>query len=239
MIQSQKDQTPGPQADHPSIFPSSSFIHTQSPGRKAEQRAALCHGKGQQVGNHCLAVGPGTTSSPSLVQSPDPESRLFWMRLTKVPTPPHESKSPGKPLQNANTQTSCRDSFLIGLSINTFLKFSPGDHCGERGQKEAPWLDDPKTGWLLTMTECLRKPVNPREAPGLREMKGWEWLKKGPKPHQTLGVGLLNPNFTRPAVWRRPGLHRGPAGRPFIWRKISSRCLPTSFADPGNWSFSF
>ena len=50
------------------------------------------------------------------------------------------------------------------------------------------------------MTECLRKPENPREAPGLREMKGWESLEKGLRPHQTLGVGLLNPNFTRPAV---------------------------------------
>lgn len=45
---------------------------------------------------------------------------FFWMRLTKVPTPPHEIKSPGKLLQNANTRTSCRDSFLIGLSIDTF-----------------------------------------------------------------------------------------------------------------------
>lgn len=83
-IQPQKDQTPGSQADHPSIFPSSSFIHRQSPGRKAEQRAAPCHGKGQQVRKPLpCCVGRDNFISFSSPRSPNPERRLFLDEINK------------------------------------------------------------------------------------------------------------------------------------------------------------
>lgn len=83
-IQSQKDQTPGSQADHPSIFPSSSFIHIQSSGRKAEQRAAPCRGKGQQVRKPLPScVARDNFISFSGPQSPNPERGLFLDEINK------------------------------------------------------------------------------------------------------------------------------------------------------------
>ena len=83
-IQSQKDQTPGSQADHPSIFPSSSFIHIQSSGRKAEQRAAPCRGKGQQVRKPLPScVARDNFISFSGPRSPNPERGLFLDEINK------------------------------------------------------------------------------------------------------------------------------------------------------------
>ena len=210
-----------PQALRLTILPSS--LHLPSSTRKAlEGRRS----KGQpcvmervsKSGSHCLAVGPGTASSPSLVQSPDPESRLFWMRLTKVPTPPHESKSPGKPLQNANTQTSCRDSFLIGLSINTFEILTRWSLWGA-GSKRSPltgWSKDRLTAHNDWMSEEACEPTWGSRTEG---DEGVGVAQKGSEASSDIGGGAAEPQFHTPCCVKEAWAPQGPSWKAFHLEK--------------------